>query len=78
MQILKFGSNGSEVALLKKGLTRAGFGPLALNGTFDRSTELALRDDTNEKLIRRYRACLMIDGKSERTAYQYVRTATKL
>lgn len=44
----------------------------------ERCTELALRDDTNEKLIRRYRACLMIDGKSERTAYQYVRTATKL
>ena len=44
----------------------------------ERCTELALRDDTNEKLIRRYRACLMIDGKSDRTAYQYVRTVTKL
>ncbi len=36
----------------------------------ERCTELALRDDVNEKLIRRYRACLMVDGKSDKTAYQ--------
>ena len=44
MQILKFGSTGSEVALLKKGLNRAGYGPLGLNGLFDGATEQALRD----------------------------------
>lgn len=44
----------------------------------ERCTELALRDDVNEKLIRRYRACLMVDGKSDKTAYQYTRTITKL
>ena len=44
----------------------------------ERCTELALRDDTNDKLIRRYRACLMVDGKSDKTAYQYIRTIRKL
>lgn len=42
MQILKLGSTGSEVALLKKGLNRAGCGPLALSGIFDADTEQAL------------------------------------
>ena len=40
----------------------------------ERCTEVALRDDVNDRLIRRYRACLMVDGKSDKTAYQYVRT----
>lgn len=44
MQILKIGSTGSEVALLKKGLNRAGYGPLALAGIFDAATERALTD----------------------------------
>lgn len=44
----------------------------------ERCTDLALRDDTNEKLIRRFRACMMVDGKSDKTAYQYVRTIRKL
>ena len=44
VQILKMGSTGSEVALLKKGLNRAGYGPLSLTGFFDEITEQALRD----------------------------------
>lgn len=44
----------------------------------ERCTDLALRDNTNDKLIRKYRACLMVDGKSDKTAYQYIRTITKL
>lgn len=42
------------------------------------STDLALYDDTNEKILKRYSACLYIDGKSEATIYQYQRTARKL
>lgn len=44
----------------------------------ERCTDLVLQDDLNEKLIRRYQACLIVDGKSEKTAYQYTRTARRL
>ena len=44
----------------------------------ERCTDLVPQDDINEKLIRRYQACLIVDGKSEKTAYQYTRTAKKL
>lgn len=43
MQILKNGSVGAEVALLQKGLVRAGFGPLHPDGIFGAKTERALR-----------------------------------
>lgn len=43
MQILKKGDTGAEVALLQKGLVRAGFGPLRTDGVFGRATESALR-----------------------------------
>ncbi len=43
MQILKKGDAGAEVALLQKGLVRAGFGPLRTDGIFGRATESALR-----------------------------------
>ena len=42
MQTLKRGSRGSEVALLQKGLDRAGFGPLRPDGVFGGETERAL------------------------------------
>lgn len=43
-----------------------------------RCTDLVVHDDVNDKLIRRFRACLLVDGKSEATAYQYVRTIRKM
>lgn len=44
----------------------------------ERCTDLAPLDDTNERLIKRYRACLMVDGKSESTISQYTRSVRKL
>jgi len=44
----------------------------------ERYTDLVPLDDTNERLIKRYKACLMVDGKSEKTIYQYERTVRKL
>ena len=44
----------------------------------ERCTDLVPVGDENDKLIRRYRACLMIDGKSEKTIYQYTRSIRKL
>lgn len=44
----------------------------------DRCTDLVIRDDFNERIIKRYGACLLLDGKSEKTVYQYIRTVHKL
>ena len=45
----------------------------------ERCTDLVQQDDINEKLIRRYTACLLVDGKSKNTVKQYARTfATNL
>ena len=39
----------------------------------ERCTDIVKRDTANEKLIKRYCACLLIDGKSEKTIEQYRR-----
>ncbi len=44
----------------------------------ERCTDIAVLDDTNDRLIRRYCACLMVDGKSDKTISQYRRTVMKL
>lgn len=44
----------------------------------ERCTEIVEQDDQNERLIRKYNACLKVDGRSEKTILQYVRTVKKL
>ena len=44
----------------------------------ERCTDLVPVDPINEKTVKRYCACLMVDGKSEKTIYQYRRTVTRL
>ena len=44
----------------------------------ERCTDIVVHDDFNERILKRYCACLMVDGKSEKTIAQYKRTATKL
>lgn len=44
----------------------------------ERETALVQYDDTNARILKRYCACLRIDGKSEGTIYQYRRTCIKL
>lgn len=45
----------------------------------ERATDLTVRhEDINERLLKRYVACIRIDGKAESTIRQYVRTLTKL
>lgn len=43
-----------------------------------RVTELAKYDGANEMILKRYKACLVIAGRSEKTVAQYERTAKKL
>lgn len=44
----------------------------------ERCTDLVIPDGTNEKILKRYCACLNLDGKSKGTIYQYNRCITKL
>lgn len=45
----------------------------------DRCTDIIVRcDDINTKIENRFRASLLVDGKSEGTVYQYIRTIHKL
>lgn len=44
----------------------------------ERCTDIVLYDDENHKIIKRFSACLLIEGKSEKTIYQYVRSIRKL
>ena len=44
----------------------------------ERCTDLVPQDDRNEKLLKRYSACLMVDGKSKKTIYQYIWVLRKL
>lgn len=44
----------------------------------ERCTALVPVDDANEKLLKRYAACLLIDGKSQKTIYMYTRQIRKL
>lgn len=44
----------------------------------ERCTDLVPYDDENEKILKRFTACLMIDGRSKGTIAQYVRTCRKL
>ena len=43
-----------------------------------RCTDVIVQDGFNEKILKRFCACLAVDGKSKRTIYQYRRTAEKL
>ena len=38
-----------------------------------KSTAVVIRDDKNERIIKRYAACLSVDGKSKKTISLYVR-----
>ena len=38
-----------------------------------RCTDIAIYDDTNDRMIKTYCACLLVDGKSEKTIYGYRR-----
>ena len=44
----------------------------------ERCTEIVPLDSINERLIKRYCACLAVDGKSEKTIYQYRRSIIML
>ena len=44
----------------------------------DRCTDLAPLDDPNAKTIKKYCACLLVDGKSQKTIKQYRRATTLL
>lgn len=44
----------------------------------ERCTDVAVPDTTNEKILKLYCGCLVVDGKSEKTIYQYRRVVQRL
>lgn len=63
-----------QIALVSDTIAQA----LAPYDVIEGRRELVVYDDTNERLLKRYSACLFVDGKSEKTIYQYLRSCRKL
>jgi len=63
-----------QVNLISHVLTKA----LAEYEITERCTSIEPYDDSNEQILRRYAACLLVYGKSEGTLKQYIRTCRKL
>lgn len=45
---------------------------------FKSCTDVIIKSDINQKIVKQYMGCLYVDGKSEKTIYQYYRSATLL
>ena len=73
-QLLTCRYDPEEIALISNMVIKA----LEPYEIAERCTDLVPREDVNEKLIRKYKACLMVDGKSEKTIFQYGRKIQKL
>ena len=63
-----------QITIVTDAITQA----LAGYDVIEGCRELAVYDDTNERILKRYCACLFVDGKSEKTIYQYQRSCRKL
>ena len=63
-----------DIAKVTDTLTKA----LAVYSISKKSTEIVPYDDENQRLLKRYCACLMIGGKSKRTIVAYSQTIKKL
>ena len=61
--------NTDDLQFIEEALTKA----LAEYEVTKKNTALVIRDDKNERLIKRYAACLSVDGKSKKTIELYVR-----
>ena len=61
--------NPDDISIVSQAITKI----LANYEVTEKSTQLTLRDDKNERLLKRYAACLMVDGKSEKTIAIYIR-----
>ena len=53
-------------------ITNAVIKALANYEVTERSTALAVYDDINERLLKRYAACMSVDGKSKKTIALYI------
>lgn len=63
-----------QIALVSDAIAQA----LAPYDVIEGCRELVVYDDTNERILKRYSACLFVDGKSDKTIYQYLRSCRKL
>lgn len=72
--ILSSTFDAAQIILISNAVIKA----LSAYEISERCTDLVIPDDYNERILKRYRACLMINGRSEKTIYQYIRTCIKL
>ena len=61
--------NTDDLQFIEEALTKA----LAEYEVTEKSTALVIRDDRNDRLLKRYAACLHVDGKSKKTIDMYIR-----
>ena len=61
--------NTDDLQFIEEALTKA----LAEYEVTEKNTALVIRDDRNDRLLKRYAACLHVDGKSKKTIEMYVR-----
>lgn len=61
--------DSEDLQFIEESITKA----LADYEVKDKCTNLTVRDDKNERLLKRYAACLHVDGKSKKTIEMYIR-----
>lgn len=66
--------NRNDIVFISDSLTKI----LSDYDVTEKCTDVVVYDGINERLIKQYMACLYVDGKSEKTAYQYRRACEKL
>lgn len=66
--------DGTDIALIENAIIKT----LVEYEVTERVTALVPYDDINERILKRYWACLLVDNKSKGTIYQYIRFCRKL
>lgn len=66
--------DGTDIALIENAIIKT----LVNYEVTERVTALVPYDDINERILKRYWACLLVDNKSKGTIYQYMRFCRKL
>lgn len=66
--------DGTDISLIENAIIKT----LVNYEVTERVTALVPYDDINERILKRYWACLLVDNKSKGTIYQYMRFCRKL
>ena len=70
VEMLSTQLDGDHLVIVREAMTKV----LADYNVTEQCTKLVVHDDRNERLLKRYVACMSIDGRSEKTINLYYRT----